>query len=88
MGKYLWDFKLYRFILCTKMDKKKENIGELKDKVLLFGGVYSNLQALEAIAGIAKKEGIKSENCICTGDIIGYCAQPEETISFFQNHYL
>lgn len=67
------------------MDKKIENIGELKGKVLLFGGVYSNLQALDAIAGIAKKEGIKSENCICTGDIIGYCAQPEETISFFQN---
>lgn len=67
------------------MDKKIENIGELKGKVLLFGGVYSNLQALDAIASIAKKEGIKSENCICTGDIIGYCAQPEETISFFQN---
>jgi hypothetical protein len=24
MGKYLWDFKLYRIILCTKMDKKIE----------------------------------------------------------------
>ncbi|MBC5841640.1 metallophosphoesterase family protein [Flavobacterium sp. F-380] len=67
------------------MDKKIENIGKLTGKVLLFGGVYSNLQALEAIAEIAKKEGISSQNCICTGDIIGYCAQPEETISFFKN---
>ncbi|MFT5252206.1 MAG: putative phosphodiesterase [Flavobacteriales bacterium] len=67
------------------MDKKIENIGQLAGKVLLFGGVYSNLQALEAIAQVAQKEGISTDNCICTGDIIGYCAQPEETIQFFKN---
>ena len=67
------------------MDKKIENLGQLSGKVLLFGGVYSNLQALEAIAEIAYKEGIAPSNCICTGDIIGYCAQPEETIQFFKN---
>lgn len=67
------------------MDKKIENLGQLKGKVLLFGGVYSNLQALEAIYEVAKQENIAPENCICTGDIIGYCAQPEETIQFFKN---
>lgn len=67
------------------MDKKIENIGQLKGKVLLFGGVYSNLQALEAITEVAKTENIAPENCICTGDIIGYCAQPEETIQLFKN---
>lgn len=67
------------------MDKKIENIGKLSGKVLLFGGVYSNLQALEAIAEVAKDENITPENCISTGDIIGYCAQPEETIQFFKN---
>jgi predicted phosphodiesterase len=67
------------------MDKKIENIGQLTGKVLLFGGVYSNLQALQAIAQIAQNEGINPENCISTGDIIGYCAQPEETIQFFKN---
>ncbi len=67
------------------MDKKIENIGKLSGKVLLFGGVYSNLQALEAIAEVAKNENITPENCICTGDIIGYCAQPEETIRFFKD---
>ncbi|NHN27234.1 metallophosphoesterase [Flavobacterium jejuense] len=66
------------------MDKKIKNIGRLKGKVLLFGGVYSNLQALEALAEVAKNENINPENCICTGDIIGYCAQPEETIQFFK----
>jgi predicted phosphodiesterase len=66
------------------MDKKIKNIGQLRGKVLLFGGVYSNLQALESIAQVAQKEGISPENCISTGDIIGYCAQPEETIQFFK----
>lgn len=80
MGNYY----LYHFILFAKMDKKIENIGVLKGKILLFGGVYSNLQALEAIAEIAKIENIAPENCISTGDIIGYCAQPEETIQFFK----
>ena len=67
------------------MDKKIKDLGQLSGKVLLFGGVYSNLQALEAISDIANKEGITPSNCICTGDIIGYCAQPEETIQFFKD---
>jgi predicted phosphodiesterase len=67
------------------MDKKINDIGKLSGKVLLFGGVYSNLQALEALIAVAESEGIPPENCICTGDIIGYCAQPEETIQTFKN---
>ncbi|APY01315.1 metallophosphoesterase family protein [Lacinutrix venerupis] len=66
------------------MNKKINNIGTLKGKVLLFGGVYSNLQALEALKAIAEKESIPAENCICTGDIVGYCAQPEETVQLFK----
>lgn len=67
------------------MDKTIIDIGKLSGKVLLFGGIYSNLQALEALIAVAKAEGIPPENCICTGDIIGYCAQPEETIQTFKN---
>lgn len=63
---------------------KTEKLGKLKGKVLLFGGIYSNLQALEAIKQIAEKEHIMPENCICTGDIVGYCAQPEETVQLFK----
>ncbi len=66
------------------MHKKIENLGNISNKVLLFGGVYSNLQALEALKQIAESEGIKAENCICTGDIVGYCAQPEETVQLFK----
>jgi len=66
------------------MDKKIIDIGNLSGKVLLFGGVYSNLQALEALKVVAEKEQISPENCICTGDIVGYCGQPEETVQLFK----
>lgn len=49
-------------------------------KILVFGGVYSNLQALEALQKVAEKEGILPQNIICTGDIVGYCAQPSECL--------
>ncbi|GER58216.1 hypothetical protein ULMA_03240 [Patiriisocius marinus] len=66
------------------MDKKIENLGILDGKILIFGGVYSNLQALEKLKHISEELNIAPENCICTGDIIGYCAQPEETIQLFK----
>lgn len=66
------------------MNKKINNIGQLSGKILLFGGIYSNLQALEALITVAESENIPPENCICTGDIVGYCAQPEETIQRFK----
>ncbi len=66
------------------MDKDIKHIGTKTGKLLLFGGVYSNLQALEQLMIIAKNECIAPENCICTGDITGYCAQPEETVQAFK----
>jgi len=75
---------LYRLIFATEMDKKIDNIGKLSGKVLLFGGVYSNLQALQALMALAEKLNIPPKNCICTGDIVGYCAQPEETVQLFK----
>jgi predicted phosphodiesterase len=66
------------------MDKKIVPLGNKKGKILLFGGVYSNLQALEKLKSIAEQQNIPPENCICTGDIIGYCAQPEETTQLFK----
>jgi predicted phosphodiesterase len=66
------------------MDQEIESLGKISGKTLLFGGVYSNLQALEALKQIAEKENIAPQNCICTGDIVGYCAQPEETVQLFK----
>ncbi|WGK65388.1 metallophosphoesterase family protein [Croceiramulus getboli] len=65
------------------MDKKINHLGSLQGRILLFGGVYSNLQALEALIAKAEALGIPPTNCISTGDLVGYCAQPEETISRF-----
>lgn len=67
------------------MDQKITTLGKITGKTLLFGGVYSNLQALEALIKIAEKENIAPENCFCTGDIVGYCAQPEEAVQLFKN---
>jgi predicted phosphodiesterase len=60
------------------------NIGELNGKLLLFGGVYSNLQALEGLKEIAKNLNVPNKNIICTGDIVGYCAQPEESVQLIK----
>ncbi|MGY0425499.1 MAG: metallophosphoesterase family protein [Polaribacter sp.] len=66
------------------MGQKIKYLGKISGKMLLFGGVYSNLQALEALQQIAEKENIPPENCICTGDIVGYCAQPEQTVQLLK----
>lgn len=50
------------------------DLGELSGDLLLFGGVYSNLHALEALIERAGQAGIPPENTICTGDIVAYCA--------------
>lgn len=61
------------------------NIGPLSGKVLVFGGVYSNLQALEQLKKIAGEWGISPGNIICTGDVVGYCAQPAACVSLIKS---
>ncbi|MBD0779987.1 metallophosphoesterase family protein [Maribacter sp. ANRC-HE7] len=63
-----------------------QNLGTLTGKILLFGGVYSNLQALEALLDVAHNLNISSRNMICTGDIIGYCSQPEEVCDLMRKN--
>lgn len=52
--------------------------------VLVFGGPYSNLAATEAMHQVATQSGIPPQNCICTGDIVAYCAHPEETVTLIR----
>jgi predicted phosphodiesterase len=47
--------------------------------LLVFGGPYSNLQATQALRGCAEALTIPAGNVICTGDVVAYCAAPEET---------
>lgn len=59
---------------------KIKDIAIPSGEILVFGGVYSNLQALEALMAIAKERNIPASNIICTGDVVAYCAQPEESV--------
>nr|WP_275116110.1 metallophosphoesterase family protein [Aliiroseovarius subalbicans] len=51
-------------------------MGTLTGEVLCFGGPLSNLQALQALVGEASRRGVPSSNLICTGDVVGYGADP------------
>lgn len=63
------------------MHKKiTKNIQQIEGRLLVFGGIYSNLQALQQMQMIAKDLDIPASNIICTGDVVGYCAQPEECV--------
>jgi len=53
--------------------------------LLIFGGAYSNLQATEKLYQIANTLQFKPANIVCTGDVVGYCAQPQETVDLIQN---
>lgn len=65
--------------------KRTIDIGSLQGKMLVFGGSYGNFQALEAMKKIADELEISSTNVICTGDIMGYCAQPNECIELIRD---
>lgn len=54
-------------------------------KYLFFGGSYSNLQAIERLKELADEESIVPENIYHTGDVVGYCAFPEQTINFVRD---
>jgi predicted phosphodiesterase len=63
---------------------KHLDLGVLDDDVLLFGGPYSNLQALEAVLAWARAAGIAPERMICTGDIVAYCGAPLACVEAMQ----
>ncbi|PCJ75592.1 MAG: diadenosine tetraphosphatase [Rhodobacteraceae bacterium] len=48
--------------------------------MLLFGGPYSNLQAVNALKDVARKLEIPTGHIICTGDVVAYCADAEATV--------
>ena len=51
----------------------------LQPPLLVFGGPYSNLRAMAALRQRAGELGIPPSHAICTGDVVAYCAEPEET---------
>jgi alkylhydroperoxidase/carboxymuconolactone decarboxylase family protein len=59
---------------------KERSLGALTGPVLIFGGAYSNLDALVAVRAEAERRGIPPANVICCGDTPGYCAEPKECL--------
>jgi predicted phosphodiesterase len=47
--------------------------------LLVFGGPYSNLRATKALRARADQLAIPAGRVICTGDVVAYCAEPQET---------
>lgn len=66
-------------------DKNIRDLGRITGKMLVFGGVYSNFPALEKMKGIADEQNIPASHIICTGDVVGYCAQPDECAQLIQS---
>lgn len=48
--------------------------------LLVFGGPYSNLEAVLAIRNVARLRNIPPQNCLCTGDVVAYCADPRTVV--------
>lgn len=61
------------------MAREVVDLGELNGPVLLFGGPYSNLRAMQALISVAERRGIPPERMICTGDVCAYAAEAERT---------
>lgn len=61
-----------------------KNLGVLEGAVLLFGGPYSNLEALQALMKWADQAGIAKTQRICTGDVVAYCGDPVATIALMK----
>ncbi|WP_028469152.1 metallophosphoesterase family protein [Neptunomonas japonica] len=53
--------------------------------LLVFGGAYSNAQATQALIAEAQRLSIPPSNILCTGDLVAYCASPQETIDLIKN---
>lgn len=55
------------------------DFGHVSGPVLLFGSPASNLQALQALADLARDRPV-----ICTGDVAAYCAEPAATVAMLR----
>jgi predicted phosphodiesterase len=60
------------------------DLGRLDGSLLVFGGPYGNLPATKALRSVADQRAIPPENIICTGDLVAYCAEPEETVQLIR----
>lgn len=58
------------------------DLGTFTKPVLICGGAYGNLQALEALARLQLSLGISDSHIIHSGDAVAYCADTEAAVRF------
>ena len=58
---------------------KVQDFGVFEGPLVLFGGVYSNLQALEALIAV-----VGDRPAICTGDVVAYCADAAKSVTLMR----
>lgn len=58
------------------------DLGTFDAPVLVCGGAYGNLQALEALTAFQSATGIPDSHVIHTGDAVAYCADTEAVTQF------
>ena len=61
---------------------KIADLGPFTQPLLICGGAYGNLQALEALAGLQSTLGIADVCVIHSGDAVAYCADTEASVQF------
>ena len=62
-----------------------KSLNPINKPILVFGGPYSNLEALESLRSFASSNGITPDRIICTGDIVGYCGHPSEALNYIED---
>lgn len=63
---------------------RTRDIGRFDAPVLVCGGAYSNLEALQALMAAAGTLGISPDHIIHTGDVVAYCADPTATAALLR----
>lgn len=61
------------------------DLGEIAQPLIVCGGAYSNLEALQALFAAARERGIPPERIIHTGDVVAYCADAEATATLLRD---
>lgn len=56
------------------------DMGDFDAPILVFGGPYSNLEALQALMLTAESRNIPTDHMLCTGDVVAYGADAQATV--------
>jgi predicted phosphodiesterase len=68
-----------------QQEQHTQQLGNLDGPLLIFGGIYSNLQALQALRVEAERLQLPAQRIICTGDVVAYCADPEACVALVRD---